>query len=146
MTGNSRMGRVSLPSCIACDRPLIEKVRRDQYVDFPGVGARPSTTSFDDSDAGMVMTARNRGSDRPNLQSLRVSVGATEPRPGYGGIQGNMVTLQPSPQFFNTRDLQPQPSDPYVLRAGFKMPASASRGGRRDRINGRISSPITDTL
>ena len=27
MVGNSRLGRVKIPSCLACDRPLIDKVR-----------------------------------------------------------------------------------------------------------------------
>jgi hypothetical protein len=27
--GNSRLGRVKIPSCLACDRPLIDKVRLD---------------------------------------------------------------------------------------------------------------------
>ena len=27
VVGNSRLGRVKIPSCIACDRPLIDKVR-----------------------------------------------------------------------------------------------------------------------
>jgi hypothetical protein len=29
VVGNSRLGRVKIPSCIACDRPLIDKVRLD---------------------------------------------------------------------------------------------------------------------
>ena len=33
MTGNTRIGRVKIPSCIACDRPLLEKVRHDKYKD-----------------------------------------------------------------------------------------------------------------
>eukprot|EP01034_Spumella_vulgaris_P027942 gene27942-34728_t len=32
VVGNSRLGRVKIPSCIACDRPLIEKVRLDTVV------------------------------------------------------------------------------------------------------------------
>ena len=27
LTGHSRVGRVQLPTCIACDRPLVDKVR-----------------------------------------------------------------------------------------------------------------------
>ena len=33
VTGNTRIGRVKIPSCIACDRPLLEKVRHDKYKD-----------------------------------------------------------------------------------------------------------------
>lgn len=33
VTGNTRVGRVKIPSCIACDRPLLEKVRQDRVKD-----------------------------------------------------------------------------------------------------------------
>lgn len=33
VTNNTRIGRVKIPSCIACDRPLLEKVRHDKVKD-----------------------------------------------------------------------------------------------------------------
>lgn len=33
VTGNTRIGRTKIPSCIACDRPLLEKVRQDKVKD-----------------------------------------------------------------------------------------------------------------
>lgn len=36
MVGNSRLGRVKIPSCVACDRPLIDKVRLDSVASRGG--------------------------------------------------------------------------------------------------------------
>jgi hypothetical protein len=40
IAGNSRLGRVKIPSCIACDRPLVEKIRLDRSIASPPPGTR----------------------------------------------------------------------------------------------------------
>lgn len=58
VVGNSRLGRVKIPTCIACDRPLLEKTKLDSVVQSPpggrsGIGGGPfpgSLLSYLDGD------------------------------------------------------------------------------------------------
>ncbi|KAJ1403565.1 hypothetical protein B484DRAFT_405064 [Ochromonadaceae sp. CCMP2298] len=45
VVGNSRLGRVKIPSCLACDRPLIDKVRLDSAAGRGLRGGGPLTSS-----------------------------------------------------------------------------------------------------
>ena len=57
VVGNSRFGRMKIPTCIACDRPLVDKVRQERNVpadngaqrDFPGFPQFGQGGSIDDS-------------------------------------------------------------------------------------------------
>lgn len=45
VVGNSRFGRIKIPTCIACDRPLVEKVRQEQVLGADN-GPRRNFSSF----------------------------------------------------------------------------------------------------
>jgi hypothetical protein len=72
VVGNSRFGRIKLPTCIACDRPLVDKVRQDRQLpadsgpqrDFPGFPQFGQQGSMDDS-IGSLLGGTLSGSPVP---------------------------------------------------------------------------------
>jgi hypothetical protein len=119
ISGHSRAGALKIPSCIACDRPLLQKVRRDRYIDLTAVTPlRPLTTAT---------ASHVRENGKINLNKFSPLTNKTYS--GSGGVQGSSIQLSPSSPV----------EDPYVLRAGFKMPVSA-----QDRRSAKPRTPFTD--
>eukprot|EP01041_Mallomonas_annulata_P002401 gene2401-4658_t len=101
--GSTRFGRIKIPTCIACDRPLLNKVRQDgplldESINF----SRSSQTA-----AGASPTTGFRGGILPKTPgTLRLSVPRND---GHNGK--SKATEQPLLEL-----------DSFVLRGGFKMP------------------------
>lgn len=91
VVSNSRFGRVKVPSCIACDRPLVDKVRQDRTKpadsgpqrDFPGFPQFGQQPSLDDSiGTNSLVGGAVTGSPVPRLQSRSTAKGAVKlPQP-----------------------------------------------------------------
>ena len=78
VVSNSRFGRVKIPSCIACDRPLVDKVRQDKVKpvdngpqrEFPGFPQFGQQGSIDDSmQSASLVGGVVSGSPVPRLTS-----------------------------------------------------------------------------
>jgi hypothetical protein len=134
IVGNSRGSRIKIPTCIACDRPLLEKVRQEQMVgrdggqhkDFPLMG----------------------GGGRPIVETTAESV----PEGGFDGVAGSPPPRNKQrggkgvrvPNVMSEKVMRPNSSnggkDAMNLRASLKVPrpgmSNASfappEGGDRD--------------
>jgi len=87
VVGNSRFGRMKIPTCIACDRPLVDKVRQERSVpadsgpqrDFPGFPQFGQGGSIDDSTlsggalhGSPVPRNKQRGGNNAAKQSIKL--------------------------------------------------------------------------
>jgi len=120
VVGNSRLGRVKIPSCIACDRPLLERVRLDTFTAPQSAGGSQQQLGgggsffdhggdIDDGGGGGSMVFGGGG--EPPLTSASMKM------PGKGLLGRGL--LQPRPQTMATGN-----RGAYTLKAGFKMPVS----------------------
>lgn len=59
--GNSRLGRIKIPTCIACDRPLIDKVSLETAASHGNApGGRPLLHDVNnDDDDNTVMSSKH---------------------------------------------------------------------------------------
>ena len=121
VAGHSRIGRVKIPSCIACDRPLVEKVRRDQYVDLFSP-QRPFTAA--------VVDKSEIARERAPVRRIKISLDG-RPHERDGGLRGLGMNLQAAVK---------EDAEPYILRSGFKMPRPNTMNARRG------ITPLTDTI
>lgn len=104
IVGNSRGSRIKIPTCIACDRPLLDKVRQEQVMgpdggghkDFPafGDGPRPMDTNEEsqpeafDGVAGSPPPRTKRGG-KNRLNSTPSKVG--RPNSSHGGADASTL-------------------------------------------------------
>lgn len=120
--GSSSFGRVKIPVCIACDRPLLEKGRQDtmqraEVTDFPARFEDPSTSS-------------SYGNSNGDSHSNDMGIGRGG---GGGGGRNNRTTIKKNssplklPNALLDRNSSSDISNAaYVLRGGFKMPRPAT--------------------
>jgi len=120
LPGNTRFGRVKIPTCIACDRPLASKVRQDSPVLDDSLsmnrsiikpGSPPTTAP-----SSLVL---NPLSD--NNRPLKMSMPVRLPAPrneGPGGSFPSRSELSKS----KSDSASGVEGESYVMRGGFKMP------------------------
>lgn len=116
--GSTRLGRLKIPSCIACDRPLVSKVRQDSPI-------------LDDMISNM-----NRGTS-PNNNNNGQALSQTLPPASASSVSNNKSKASfpvrlPAPRTEPMRldsvpkskaeAAAPSELDAYVMRGGFKMP------------------------
>lgn len=107
VVGNSRGSRIKIPTCIACDRPLLDKVRQEQLVppdsgshkNFPvmGGGGRPLDTNeeshpeeFDGVAGSPPPRTKHRGASKvrvPNVKADKVA----RPISSNGGADASIL-------------------------------------------------------
>jgi len=78
VTNNTRVGRVKIPSCIACDRPLLEKVRHDKVKD-----------SMLDAAYEARLRPNTKDMFRGSMQSRSATAGASSYGAGHNNGHGN---------------------------------------------------------
>ena len=130
VAGHTRIGRIKIPTCIACDRPLVDKVRRDQYVDVPST-LRPAMTAFAPEDKGVQEQRRGLRSRAGMEESSRWGSAGSLPivlsRSKDGsGIYGKSLAHHPGTSLSSPSSLEGESEAPYILRGGFKMPLPGS--------------------
>ncbi len=105
IVGNSRGSRIKIPTCIACDRPLLDKVRQEQMIgpdsgvhkDFPafGEGGRIIDTNEEsqpegfDGVAGSPPPRTKQRSGKNRLNSTPSKVG--RPNSSHGGADASTL-------------------------------------------------------
>ena len=114
---NTRVGAIKIPTCIACDRPLLDKVRRDNIQQPDDVAQRRNFAAF----GGGSQIEDQMGSMQSSLSLGGVS-GTSPPRLKVRGKGTGSIKL-PSPM---SEPKIPRPnsqgtSNP-VMRSGLKMP------------------------
>jgi uncharacterized coiled-coil protein SlyX len=141
--GQTRFGRVKIPSCVACDRPLLDKVRQADTMTVPderstmsmsryammGSAGSPGYSSADEAALGLgspvsYPTIPHSKATPSQLKALRVPGGkggtAALGSMGHRGKGSRMGARPPSSSGPAEGD-----ASPYILRGGFKMPRNA---------------------
>ena len=110
VVGNSRFGRIKIPTCIACDRPLLEKVRQESLVqaddsaqrrNFPlfggGVGGA-SQSALEDPNSMASTLSLVSGTSPPKLRvrgrATKVKLPVARPTSSHGDATGVVSTLR----------------------------------------------------
>jgi hypothetical protein len=136
VVGNSRLGRVKIPSCIACDRPLIEKVRLDTVVSkdhhggsimrsagLGGSGMNNSLSHWGDSDeedgGGGGHITNNNSLILVNIHNNNQVVGGNSIASSRGGTRGDSSKGK------------------RQLSSMIRLPSAGTDGGARPRTGGR---------
>lgn len=107
VVGNSRFGRMKIPTCIACDRPLVDKVRQERVVppdngpqrDFPAFPQFGQGGSIDDSTlsggalvGSPVPKNKTRGSSKQSVKLPRAQQEIVQrPNSSHGGAEANAM-------------------------------------------------------
>jgi hypothetical protein len=131
VVGNSRFGRIKIPTCIACDRPLLEKVRHDS-VQKPDNGPRRNFPVM----GGGGITGQESLDDSAASSSLIGGVlsGSPVPRNKQRGQMKGSVRL---PQTQSDKLLRPNSSnagpEAEILRSALAIPG---RPGNSTSKNG----------
>lgn len=123
---HSRLGRTKIPTCIACDRPLVGKVRQDSVL-------------LNDS----LSLSEGKGRHRSVVAEYAESPNSLASNPlrmkGPGAIklsaQRNIVSRE-------------SVEDPYVLRGGFKVPSKLENHSKNrlgSFLEGSTMSSVGDT-
>ena len=136
----TRAGKVKIPSCIACDRPLLQKVRGD-LVTRSEVGGRSQIVPFGSANSQIDrnFSSLDEGSfygEQDSLMSKSVD-GKMNMGPVHGKAVGLPSTLPRQASRGGVETLmKPNPLDigskgksdhGYTLLAGFKMPNKKSK-------------------
>lgn len=117
VVSHSRFGAIKIPTCIACDRPLLDKVRRDNVIQPDDVSQRRNFPAF----GGASQLEDAMGSMQSSLSLGGVS-GTSPPRLKVRGKGTGAIRL-PAPRG-ETKILRPnsQGEANMVMRGGLKMP------------------------
>ena len=135
VVGNTRFGAIKIPTCIACDRPLLDKVKRDIVVQPDDVSQRRNFASF----GGGSHVEDPMGSIQSSLTLGGVS-GTSPPRLK---VRGKGAIRLPAPKG-EAKISRPnsQGEANSVMRNGLKMPlldrAVLSVDGPDDRDDGHF--------
>jgi hypothetical protein len=116
--GNSRFGRVKIPSCIACDRPLLNKVRQENASNFVQI-PRSETSNLKPVNMMKTPVISDRDVD---LQESSVSTIRTTGS-GRSLKSGSIPSLSIMKNQGAPKMVQSQSQ--YIMRSGFKMPKSS---------------------
>ncbi|GMH51422.1 hypothetical protein TrST_g4612 [Triparma strigata] len=133
ITGHSRLGRVQLPTCIACDRPLAAKKR---FRDMPEGAGNGQHVGVEEK----MLKARNfmEEAPQPRLNMMPAAsrpetAGAYRTTSDYGLEQQQMVSMS-RPGTSGGLDNTKRPifgssgsAAKFVYRGGFKMPKNGGR-------------------
>lgn len=155
----TRAGKVKIPSCIACDRPLLQKVRgdlvtrsefagRSQIVPFGSMNSLTEKDHFQSLDEGSfygeqdsMMSKSADGMMLGAMQVKKVGLPSTLPRqPSRGGIAS---LQQPNLLDIGARGARQQ-EGPYTLMAGFKMPNKKLKSTKYSDDRYLFSGPVAD--
>jgi len=133
VVGNSRLGKIHIPSCIACDRPLVERVRLDSVASRdsiresrgaslggPGIMNNSSTSHWDSDEEGGGISGTPAGGNMSFYNGQHAVGGSSVASSNRGGStknKGGGLLKLPSADSH-----RPKTGDAYVLRGGFKMP------------------------
>lgn len=88
VAGNSRLGRVKIPTCIACDRPLLEKTKLDVQVLPPGSSPGASTRGLLEASAHTLRSGSN------SWLQLQQQGGGSEAGDDFFGSNGGPESFQ----------------------------------------------------
>jgi len=131
LLGNSRLGRIKIPSCIACDRPLLDKVRLDTTSALGGVnGGGGNNNNFHAPGAFRDMfpqqppssssSSPGRGQTRHQLLSASMDFDAQSSLPNLYPMKGRGASE--FPLLMDAGSRSGSAGDAFVMRGGFKMP------------------------
>lgn len=114
--GQSRLGRIKIPTCIACDRPLLNKVRSD------------TSTRIESVSRGSYQPYHSSVLDQSTLTASRSTLLEVEATPEYSSPKRrNDATIRlPTTKKDSGKD-----KGAFIMRGGFKMP---KQGGDEDRL------------
>ncbi|GMH65812.1 hypothetical protein TrLO_g14510 [Triparma laevis f. longispina] len=142
ITGHSRLGRVQLPTCIACDRPLAAKKR---FRDMPEGAGNGQHVGVEEK----MLKSKNFKEEAPQPRlnmmpaaSRPETAGAYRTTSDYGMEQQQMVSMS-RPGTSGGLDSSKRPifgssgsAAKFVYRGGFKMPKN---GGKLQQGDGGLS-------
>lgn len=112
IVGGSRYGKIKIPCCIACDRPLLNKIRE--------VNAS-NEVKIPRSDTGGVKIFNNQKAPKINTKIKEEQQLTARDKPGTGPIRDN-APLVHRPIVSSGKSPMAQTQTTYVMRSGFKMP------------------------